>query len=67
MAACTPAKWPITSTPFSLATTWWPREEPMYKAIRQNLIVELWFSINPDGQSIVANWYRAESSARRTK
>jgi len=33
-------------------------EEPEYKAIRQNLIVELWFSINPDGQSIVANWYR---------
>jgi hypothetical protein len=28
------------------------------KAIRQNLIVELWFSINPDGQSAVANWYR---------
>ena len=28
------------------------------KAIRQNLIVELWFSINPDGQSMVANWYR---------
>ncbi len=27
------------------------------KAIRQNLIVELWFSINPDGQSAVANWY----------
>ncbi len=34
------------------------REEPEYKAIRQNLIVELWFSINPDGQNIVANWYR---------
>jgi len=34
-------------------------EEPEYQAIRQNLIVELWFSINPDGQSIVANWYRA--------
>ena len=33
-------------------------EEPEIKAIRQNLIVELWFSINPDGQSIVANWYR---------
>ena len=33
-------------------------EEPAFKAIRQNLIVELWFSINPDGQSIVANWYR---------
>jgi hypothetical protein len=34
------------------------REEPEYKDIRQNLIVELWFSINPDGQSIVAHWYR---------
>ena len=29
-------------------------EDPELKAIRQNLIVELWFSINPDGQSIVA-------------
>jgi hypothetical protein len=28
------------------------------KDIRHNLIVELWFSINPDGQSAVANWYR---------
>lgn len=34
------------------------REEPEYQAIRKNLIVELWFSINPDGQSLVANWYR---------
>lgn len=33
-------------------------EEPEYKNIRENLIVELWFSINPDGQNIVANWYR---------
>jgi hypothetical protein len=33
------------------------REEPEYQDIRKNLIVELWFSINPDGQSIVANWY----------
>src|SRR6202046_2171720 len=33
-------------------------EQPDFKAIRQNLIVELWFSINPDGQNIVANWYR---------
>ena len=32
-------------------------EQPDFKAIRQNLIVELWFSINPDGQNIVANWY----------
>ena len=34
------------------------REEPAYQAIRRDLIVELWFSINPDGQNIVANWYR---------
>jgi hypothetical protein len=33
-------------------------EEPEYKAIREGLIVELWFSINPDGQNMVANWYR---------
>ncbi|MEI9972081.1 MAG: M14 family zinc carboxypeptidase [Ignavibacteriota bacterium] len=33
-------------------------ETPEVKAIRQNLIVELWFSINPDGQSAVAEWYR---------
>ena len=34
------------------------REEPLYQEIRKNLIVELWFSINPDGQTIVADWYR---------
>ncbi|HLW77672.1 MAG TPA: M14 metallopeptidase family protein [Bryobacteraceae bacterium] len=34
------------------------KEDPLDKEIRKNLIVELWFSINPDGQSIVANWYR---------
>src|ERR1035438_7646984 len=28
-------------------------EDPEYKTIRDNLIVELWFSINPDGQNIV--------------
>ncbi|HMC62547.1 MAG TPA: M14 metallopeptidase family protein, partial [Candidatus Solibacter sp.] len=33
-------------------------ETPEIQTIRQNMIVELWFSINPDGQSIVANWYR---------
>jgi hypothetical protein len=33
-------------------------EQPEFQAIRQNLIVELWFSINPDGQNAVANWYR---------
>jgi hypothetical protein len=33
-------------------------ESAEIQAIRQNLIVELWFSINPDGQSAVANWYR---------
>jgi hypothetical protein len=33
-------------------------ETPQFQEIRKNLIVELWFSINPDGQNIVANWYR---------
>src|SRR5580700_1386236 len=33
-------------------------DTPEVKAIRQNLIVELWFSINPDGQTAVAEWYR---------
>jgi Zinc carboxypeptidase len=32
-------------------------EDPEFQAIRKNLIVELWFAINPDGQSAVANWY----------
>ena len=38
---------------YDLATS----EEPEFQAIRQNLIVELWFSINPDGRP-VADWYR---------
>jgi hypothetical protein len=33
-------------------------EEPEFKNIRENVIAELWFSINPDGQTMVANWYR---------
>ena len=33
-------------------------EEPEYQAVRENLIVELWFSMNPDGQNMVAEWYR---------
>src|SRR5271155_4416307 len=33
-------------------------EEPEYKRIREDVITELWFSINPDGQTMVANWYR---------
>ena len=33
-------------------------DDQEFKDIRRNLIVELWFSINPDGQSAVANWYR---------
>ncbi len=33
-------------------------DDQEFKDIRHNLIVELWFSINPDGQSAVANWYR---------
>ena len=31
-------------------------EEPEYKKIREDVITELWFSINPDGQNMVANW-----------
>ncbi len=33
-------------------------EEPKTKAILDNVILFLWPSLNPDGQSIVANWYR---------
>jgi hypothetical protein len=33
-------------------------ETPEFQAIRRDLIVELWFSINPDGQTAVADWYR---------
>jgi hypothetical protein len=33
-------------------------EEPEYQRIREEVITELWFSINPDGQNMVANWYR---------
>ncbi len=58
MAVCTRPKSPTTSTPFKLGYDLVAREEPEYQAIRRDLIVELWFSINPDGQSIVANWYR---------
>lgn len=32
-------------------------EAPEFQDIRKNLIVELWFSINPDGQTIVSDWY----------
>jgi hypothetical protein len=34
------------------------REEPEYARIRDQVILELWFSINPDGQDIVSGWYR---------
>lgn len=32
-------------------------EEPLVQAIRENVIVALWPSLNPDGQTIVADWY----------
>ena len=32
--------------------------DPKVKPILDNVIVMLWPSINPDGQNIVANWYR---------
>jgi hypothetical protein len=35
------------------------RNDPEAAAIRDNVILELWFSINPDGQNQVATWYRS--------
>jgi len=34
------------------------RDDPEYARIRDQVITELWFSINPDGQDAVAGWYR---------
>lgn len=33
-------------------------DDPKVKAILENTVLLLWPSINPDGQNIVANWYR---------
>ncbi len=33
-------------------------EDPRIAAIRDNVIVALWPSLNPDGQTIVVDWYR---------
>ena len=33
-------------------------DEPRTRAILENTVLLLWPSINPDGQNIVANWYR---------
>jgi len=32
-------------------------EEPLIAAIRENVITVLWPSLNPDGQTMVADWY----------
>jgi hypothetical protein len=34
-------------------------DDPRTKAILENTVLFLWPSINPDGQNIVVNWYRA--------
>jgi hypothetical protein len=33
-------------------------KDPETAAILENVILELWFSINPDGQNMVVDWYR---------
>ncbi len=33
-------------------------EEPDIKFILDNVVLVLWFSLNPDGQNMVADWYR---------
>ena len=33
-------------------------DEPKFREILENTVLLLWPSINPDGQNIVANWYR---------
>src|SRR6478672_10839563 len=35
------------------------RNDPEATAIRDNVILLLWFCINPDGQNQIANWYRS--------
>ena len=59
MAACMPPKSPARSTPSSSPTTWSPPPTPETAAILDNVILLLWFSINPDGQNMVVNWYRS--------
>ncbi len=34
-------------------------KDPETTAILDNVILELWFSINPDGQNMVVDWYRS--------
>ena len=41
--------------------------DPETTAILDNVILMLWFSINPDGQNMVANWYREQSRHHRTR
>ena len=39
-------------------------DDPRIAAIRENVIVALWPSLNPDGQTMVADWYRSNVGTR---
>ena len=59
MAACTPPKSRRAQHTIQLAYNLVTATDPETTAILDNVILLLWFSINPDGQNMVANWYRS--------
>ena len=39
-------------------------EDPRIAAIRENVVTVLWPSLNPDGQTMIAEWYRSNVGTR---